>query len=64
MVGTTSYIAASYIKWAESAGARVVPVHYDASQVEIVTLLGQINGLLFPGGGADLSNTTAFAKAS
>jgi len=54
----TTYIAASYVKFLESAGARVVPIHYDSSDSELRAIFGSINGVLFPGGGADLSNTT------
>jgi hypothetical protein len=31
----SSYIAASYIKWVESAGARVVPIMYDLTEAEV-----------------------------
>ena len=39
----TTYIAASYVKWAEAAGARVVPivVRSDASNLEYYTEVGQ-----------------------
>jgi len=50
-----TYIAASYVKFAESAGARVIPLHFDASDVELTELFHQINGIIFPGGGADIS---------
>jgi gamma-glutamyl hydrolase len=59
-----TYIAASYVKFVESAGARVVPIHFDASESEIKTLLKSINGVLLPGGGADIGNMTAFGKAT
>ena len=58
-----TYIAASYIKFLEAAGARVVPIHYDASETELTELMGQINGLLFPGGGSDLKNSTRLGRA-
>merc|ERR1712166_3436 len=61
--GQTTYIAASYVKFIESGGARVVPVHYDATPSELTKVFGQINGLVMPGGGADLSNTTAFRQS-
>jgi len=51
------YIAASYVKYIESAGARVVPILYDSGVQNITTLLGYINGVLFPGGGSDLTGT-------
>jgi len=52
-----TYIAASYVKFAEAAGARVVPLHYDAPAQELRDLFAQINGIIFPGGGVDLKNT-------
>jgi len=58
-----TYIAASYVKFLEQAGARVVPVHYDASEAELTALFGSINGLLLPGGGSDLKNTTRLHRA-
>ena len=46
-----SYIAASYVKYLESSGARVVPVpsHYPEEKVE--EIFNGVNGVLFPGGG-------------
>ena len=35
---STTMIAASYVKFLESAGARVVPVHYDSSAAELTAL--------------------------
>ncbi|GFH15267.1 folate gamma-glutamyl hydrolase [Haematococcus lacustris] len=49
-----SYIAASYVKWVESAGARVVPILYDMSPAQVRARFAMINGLLLPGGGASL----------
>ena len=45
-----SYIAASYIKWAEMGGARVVPVFDYASDAELYSILPKLNGIIFPGG--------------
>ena len=59
-----TYIAASYVKFLESAGARVVPVHFDASDSELDATFRGINGLLFPGGGADLSVGTRLRAAA
>ncbi|KAG2501964.1 hypothetical protein HYH03_000461 [Edaphochlamys debaryana] len=50
-----SYIAASYVKWLESAGARVVPIFYDMTPAQIQERFTIINGLLLPGGGAILA---------
>jgi gamma-glutamyl hydrolase len=55
-----SYIAASYIKYIEGAGARVVPIPYDLPQEQLFSLFTQLNGLLFPGGGTDLNGTEYF----
>ena len=47
------------MKFAESAGARVVPIHYDAHINVTVSLFEQINGVIFPGGGASLDNASS-----
>jgi gamma-glutamyl hydrolase len=47
-----SYFPASYVKWVESGGARVVPIPYDLSSVELAKLVRSINGALFTGGSA------------
>ena len=48
-----SYIAASYVRFLESAGARVVPILYDESRKSIKEKVSKLNGLLFPGGGGN-----------
>ncbi|EGZ26246.1 hypothetical protein PHYSODRAFT_359609 [Phytophthora sojae] len=50
------YIAASYVKWVESAGGRVVPIPYNAPKPYLEQLLPQLNGLLFPGGAATVND--------
>ncbi|KAF6099379.1 gamma-glutamyl hydrolase [Phyllostomus discolor] len=57
------YIAASYIKYLESAGARVVPIRPDLTKEEYEKLFQSINGVLFPGGGADLRKS-GYAQAA
>ena len=60
-----SYLVASYVKWVEAAGARVVPLPYDASTATLTALLQSLNGVLFTGGGLTLAaNTTYFQTAS
>ena len=54
------YIAASYIKFVESAGARAVPIHYDADAAAVRALVGSVNGVLFPGGSASLLNSSQY----
>ncbi|XP_035474755.1 gamma-glutamyl hydrolase isoform X1 [Scophthalmus maximus] len=50
----TSYIAASYVKFLEAAGARVVPVTINQTLEEYKTLFNSINGILYPGGGVSI----------
>ncbi|KAL4471799.1 hypothetical protein ABPG72_008817 [Tetrahymena utriculariae] len=45
-----SYIAASYVKFLEGAGAQAVVIPYDATFEYIDNLFSKINGVLFPGG--------------
>ncbi|TVU20581.1 hypothetical protein EJB05_36795, partial [Eragrostis curvula] len=46
----TSYIAASYVKFVEAAGARVVPLIYNEPEERILEKLKLLNGVLFTGG--------------
>lgn len=39
----------------QAAGARVVPIFYDMSRAEVEDRFKLINGLLIPGGGANLT---------
>jgi gamma-glutamyl hydrolase len=48
--GNCLYIAASYVKYIESAGGRVVPINYYASNDELDSIFSSINGLFFTGG--------------
>ena len=49
-----SYIAASYVKFLEAAGARILPIKYNLNKTELSKIFQNINGLLLPGGGTDL----------
>ena len=53
----TSYIDSSYIKYIEAAGARVVPVLINQPMEYYRTIFTSTNGLLFPGGQVELTNT-------
>eukprot|EP00063_Salmo_salar_P048895 XP_014023730.1 PREDICTED: gamma-glutamyl hydrolase-like [Salmo salar] len=53
----SSYIAASYVKYLESAGARVVPIRINRTDEEYENIFNSINGLLLPGGGVDLQTS-------
>ncbi|RZC74194.1 hypothetical protein C5167_049676 [Papaver somniferum] len=47
-----SYIAASYVKFIESAGARVIPLIYNEPEEILYEKLNLVNGVLFTGGWA------------
>lgn len=49
----TSYIMSSYIDILESAGARTVPLIFDAPLEEELAKLQNLNGVFYCGGGAD-----------
>jgi len=59
-----SYLAASYVKYLEGAGAQVVPVRYDAPKSNLTEIFTGLNGLLFPGGGASLALSSPYFQAS
>jgi hypothetical protein len=48
------YIPASYVKWIESGGGRVVPIAYDMDIEELLGILCSVNGILLPGGDYNL----------
>lgn len=49
-----SYIAGSYVYWAQLGGARVVPLRLNHPWSELEYLVRNLNGVLFTGGGADM----------
>ncbi|KAK4026531.1 hypothetical protein OUZ56_015530 [Daphnia magna] len=59
---SVSYIAASYVKWLEGQGARVVPIKVNQPDSYYKTVFDSINGLLIPGGGASLVSS-GYGKA-
>ncbi|XP_071873419.1 gamma-glutamyl hydrolase-like [Bombus fervidus] len=52
-----SYIAASYVKFIEGAGARVVPIWIGKDDQYYKDILSKINGVLWPGGSASFANS-------
>mmetsp|Transcript_40436 Transcript_40436/g.59416 ORF Transcript_40436/g.59416 Transcript_40436/m.59416 type:complete len:323 (+) Transcript_40436:114-1082(+) len=50
---TEYYVAASYVKWLESVGARSLPIPYNADDETVTDIFQQVNGILFPGGAVD-----------
>jgi len=55
------YIAASYVKLVESAGARPVAISYTLGEEDLKEMLDSVDGFVFPGGGMDLSLNKTFA---
>merc|ERR1711962_829360 len=58
----TAYIAASYVKWVESGGARAVPILIGQSEQYYRKLFDGLNGLLLPGGSAPLTGPGGYAE--
>jgi len=52
-----SYISAAYVKYIEEAGADVLPIQIDWDDHKICTIFKSINGVLIPGGGANLEDS-------
>ena len=47
--GKSSYIAASYVKWVETGGARVLPIFLNRTEEYYDRVLNVVNGMLLPG---------------
>ena len=58
--GDCLYLAASYVKYIEAAGARVVPVNYYADEDELSSLFDALNGFLFVGGGSAFPSSAQY----
>ncbi|XP_029998452.1 gamma-glutamyl hydrolase isoform X2 [Sphaeramia orbicularis] len=52
-----TYIPASYVKYIESAGSRVMPIRLTLSTADYENIFRKINGLLFIGGAVDLEKS-------
>ena len=50
-----TYIAASYARWIEAAGGRVLRIHSFAKEEEMDEIFKNIHGVLFPGGGGPVT---------
>ncbi|XP_042868774.1 gamma-glutamyl hydrolase-like [Penaeus japonicus] len=59
----TSYIAASYVKFFEGAGARVVPILINQDDDYYRNIMRSINGLVFPGGSASITPKSGYGRA-
>ncbi|XP_022092688.1 gamma-glutamyl hydrolase-like [Acanthaster planci] len=58
-----AYIAASYVKFLESAGARVVPILINQNDSYYEEMFASLNGVLFPGGGLNDPIHSGYGKA-
>nr|XP_031825645.1 gamma-glutamyl hydrolase-like [Nomia melanderi] len=58
-----SYIAASYVKFVEGAGARVVPIWINKSNDYYEDIMRKINGVLWPGGASTFNKKHGYADA-
>uniref|UniRef100_L7M012 folate gamma-glutamyl hydrolase n=1 Tax=Rhipicephalus pulchellus TaxID=72859 RepID=L7M012_RHIPC len=60
---TNTYIAASYVKYIEASGGRVVPIFVNQTRDYYKKLFNSVNGVLLPGGEADL-NDSGYLRAA
>ncbi|XP_051167679.1 gamma-glutamyl hydrolase A-like [Leptopilina boulardi] len=58
-----SYIAASYIKFVEGAGAQAVPIWIGQNDSYYEDIMSKINGIIFPGGDVNFNCTDGYADA-
>ncbi|KYN33393.1 Gamma-glutamyl hydrolase B, partial [Trachymyrmex septentrionalis] len=58
-----SYIAASYVKFVEGAGARAVPIWIGGNTLYYEDILSKVNGVLWPGGSTYFFNKEGYADA-
>uniref|UniRef100_A0A7G3ACW2 folate gamma-glutamyl hydrolase n=1 Tax=Lutzomyia longipalpis TaxID=7200 RepID=A0A7G3ACW2_LUTLO len=59
-----SFIAASYVKFVEGGGARVVPIWIDKPREYYEDIMMKINGILFPGGATWFNQTNGYSEAA
>ncbi|KAH6942182.1 hypothetical protein HPB50_001751 [Hyalomma asiaticum] len=57
-----TYIAASYVKFVEQAGARVAPIFVERERSYYVNIFNSVNGILLPGGDVDALHSS-YGKA-
>ncbi|CAD8141127.1 unnamed protein product [Paramecium octaurelia] len=57
-----TYIAASYVKFLESGGARVIPIPYEANHTTLDEIFKNINGILIPGGSTGLKGPSLYTQ--
>ncbi|XP_045480403.1 gamma-glutamyl hydrolase B-like [Harmonia axyridis] len=63
-VEINTYIAASYVKLLESAGARIIPVWLGQDQQYYERVVSYTNGMLFPGGSNRFNETKGYGETA
>merc|ERR1712180_300983 len=58
-----SYLAASYVKYFESSGARVVLIPHHYTEAKVKEIFGYVNGFLLPGGGIKFFTSAYYQHA-
>jgi len=58
-----SYIAASYVKFIEGGGGRVVPIWIDRPKSYYEGIMSKLNGVLLPGGATWFNQTNGYSGA-
>lgn len=58
-----SFIAASYVKFVEGGGARVIPIWINKTEEYYIEIMSRINGVLFPGGATWFDQSDGYADA-
>jgi len=58
-----SYIAASYVKFIEGGGGRVVPIWIDRPKSYYENMMSKLNGILLPGGATWFNQTNGYSEA-
>lgn len=58
-----SYIAASYVKFIEGGGGRVVPIWIDQPKEYYEDIMTKVNGVLWPGGATWFNQSDGYADA-
>lgn len=55
-----SYLAASYVKFAELSGAQVVPIVDTWDEEKLKEIFNSVNGIIFPGGGQSFPDSSYY----
>ncbi|XP_076272744.1 gamma-glutamyl hydrolase A-like isoform X1 [Rhynchophorus ferrugineus] len=59
-----SFIQASYVKFLESAGARIIPIWIGQTEEYYRRVINYTNGVMFPGGGTYFNETGGYGEAA